>query len=140
MTIRILQNVGAMNVGGAETWLMHLLRRMDRDAYRMDFLVHTDRPSAYDEEIRALGSRVLSCPRISRPWAYARDFARLMAREGPWDVVHSHVYHFCGFVLRSAQRAGVPARIAHSHLDTEQADRRASIPRRVYRTASISAC
>jgi hypothetical protein len=40
---------------GVQTWLMHVLRTIDRQRFRMDFLVHTTDPCAYDDEIRALG-------------------------------------------------------------------------------------
>ncbi len=41
--IRILQVVGGMERGGLETWLMHILRNIDRDRFKIDFLVHLDR-------------------------------------------------------------------------------------------------
>ena len=60
--IRILHVVGGMNRGGVETWLMHVLRLIDRDRFRMDFLVHTELPCAYDDEIRSLGSKNHTLP------------------------------------------------------------------------------
>jgi glycosyltransferase involved in cell wall biosynthesis len=47
-------------------------------------------------------------------------------------VVHSHVHHFSGLVLAVARHAGVPGRIAHSHLDTSREDERAGRVRRLY--------
>ena len=49
-TIRVLHVVGGMNRGGVETWLMHVLCHIDRERFRMDFLVHTDSPCRYDED------------------------------------------------------------------------------------------
>jgi hypothetical protein len=43
-TIRVLQIVGGMNRGGIETWLMHVLRHIDRDRFQIDFVVHVDNP------------------------------------------------------------------------------------------------
>lgn len=129
---RILHVVGAMNRAGVETWLMQVLRRMERDRFPMHFLVHVNEPAAYDEEIQALGSRVIPCLRPSRPWLYARNFMRALEQHGPYDVIHSHVHHYSGWVLRLARRAGVPLRIAHSHLDTRLEDARAGPLRRVY--------
>ena len=117
---RILHVVGAMNPGGVETWLMQLLRHMDRDRYRMDFLVHTAEPGVYDEEVRALGSKIVPCLHHRRPLAYARNFRRILRRHGPYDLVHSHVHLFSGYVLRLARRVGVPIRISHSHNDTSR--------------------
>lgn len=113
--IRILHVLGALNRGGVETWLLHLLRGIDRERFHMDFLVHAMAPGVYDVEVRALGSAVLICPYPAPPWSYARRMRRLLQEHGPYDVVHSHVHHFSGFVLRLAQNAGVPSRIAHSH-------------------------
>ena len=74
--IRILHVVGRMNRGGVETWLLHVLRQVDRARIQMDFLVHSPEPGAYDAELRALGSRIIPCMRPSRPWKYARNFRR----------------------------------------------------------------
>lgn len=116
--IRILQVVGGMNRGGTETWLMNVLRNIDRSSYHMDFLVHTMSPCDYDDEIRSLGSSVIPCLSPSNPWLYSQNFKKVIKENGPYDVVHSHVHHFSGFILRLAYQAGVATRIAHSHLDT----------------------
>jgi glycosyltransferase involved in cell wall biosynthesis len=130
--IRILHVLGAMDRGGAETWLMNVLRNIDRTRFCMDFLVHTQEPGAFDSEIRALGSAVIPCLDPSRPWTYARRFRRILQHRAPYDVVHSHVHHYSGFVLRLAQRQGIPIRIAHSHNDTSSMDQASGIARRQY--------
>ena len=132
--IRILHVVGAMNRGGVETWLMNVLRNIDRTQFHMDFLVHTQKPGAFDDEIRTLGSDVIPCLDPSRPWAYARQFRVALQRRAPYDVVHSHVHHYSGFVLRLAHWQGVPVRIAHSHSDTSGVDQLAGVVRRQYFT------
>jgi glycosyltransferase involved in cell wall biosynthesis len=121
-----------MNYGGVETWLMHVLRHTDRTRFQMDFLVHSTEPGVYDEEIRALGARILVCPNQTKPWIYARNFQRILREAGPYDVVHSHVHHFSGYVLQLAHHMGVPIRIAHSHNDTSAEDRQANLFRRMY--------
>jgi glycosyltransferase involved in cell wall biosynthesis len=133
LSIRILHVVGGMNRGGTETWLMHILRHIDRERFQMDFLVHTAQLCAYDDEIRALGSKVIPCPLSrSKPWLYARNFKRILRECGPYDIVHSHVHHFSGYVLRLAKQVGVPVCIAHSHLDTSNVDAQAGLLRRGY--------
>jgi glycosyltransferase involved in cell wall biosynthesis len=129
---RILQVVGSMDRGGIETWLMHVLRHINRDRFEVDFLVHSDHPGAYDPEIRALGSHVITCPGPERPWQYAYQFRRILEDHGPYDVVHSHVHQFSGFILRLARSVGVPCRIAHSHLDAASAEAEASWSRQAY--------
>jgi glycosyltransferase involved in cell wall biosynthesis len=130
--IRILHVLGMMERGGAEAWLMHLLRTIDRARYRMDFVVHITEPQEYDDEVRALGSALILCPHTRHPLRYAREFTRILNTHGPYDVVHSHVHQYSGLVLRLAKRAGVPVRIAHSHLDATAFEAQASPQRRAY--------
>ena len=130
--IRILHVVGGMNLGGVETWLMHVLRNIDRDRFQMDFLVHTEKPCPYDDEARALGSKIIPCLSPSKPWLYGRNFKRILREYGPYDIVHSHVHHFSGYVLYLAKQAGVAVRIAHSHNDTSVIDAKAGLYRHLY--------
>lgn len=130
--IKILQVVGGMNQAGTETWLMNILRNIDRDRFQMDFLVHSMKPSAYEEEIIALGSRIIPCLSPSQPLLYASNFKKILQKYGPYDIVHSHVHHFSGYVLRLAKQAGVGICIAHSHNDTSAIQAKASWSRRFY--------
>jgi glycosyltransferase involved in cell wall biosynthesis len=131
--VRVLHVVAQMNRGGAETWLMQVLRHLDPSRVRADFLVTRDAPGHYDAEIRALGSAILVCELSpSRPIGFARRLLATLLERGPYDVVHSHVHHFSGFILALARSAGVPIRIAHSHLDTKSLDEEAGLRRRVY--------
>ena len=133
-SIRILHVVGGMNRGGLETWLMHILRHIDRDRFQMDFLVHTEKPCSYDDEVRSLGSKIIPCLDPSKPWMYDRNFKRILREYGPYDIVHSHVHHFSGYVLRLSKQAGIPVRIAHSHNDNSSAEAKAGFYRRLYLT------
>ncbi len=130
--MRILHVLGKLDRGGVETWLVQVLRHIDRQKYQMDFLVHTTDPGAYDEEVRALGSRIIPCLSPSNPLQYAFNFRRVLREYGPYDVVHSHVHHYSGYVLMLAAMAGVKVRIAHSHSDTRSAEASKSGERRAY--------
>ena len=129
--ISVLHVVGVMDRGGVETWLMHILRRIDRSAFVFNFLTQTNQAGVFDEEIRDLGSRVIPCLYPSRPWSYGRTLRQILMRER-CDIVHSHVHHYSGFVLRIARSSGVKGRIAHSHLDTSFADEHSSLSRAGY--------
>ena len=113
--IKVLQFVGSMDYGGVETWLMHVWRHIDRTKFQFDFCFTKPQPGAYAPQIEALGGRMVACRLNQRnPFGFARRF-RALLRAGQYSVVHSHVHHFSGFVIRLAHRAGVPMRIAHSH-------------------------
>jgi glycosyltransferase involved in cell wall biosynthesis len=131
--MRILHVLGKLDRGGVETWLVQVLRNIDRHKYQMDFMVHTADHGAYDEEVRALGARIIPCTAPNEPLRYARNFRRLLREYGPYDVVHSHVHHFSGYVLMLAAMCGVRVRIAHSHTSAPEIS--PPLARRVYLAA-----
>jgi glycosyltransferase involved in cell wall biosynthesis len=130
--IRILHVVGMMHRGGVETWLMHILRNIDRKIFHIDFLVGTTNPCAYDDEIRALGSRIIPCLERANPFKFAQTFQQILREYGPYDVVHSHIHHYNGHVMRLADRAGVPIRVCHSHTDSSVLEVKSGWLRRGY--------
>lgn len=130
--IRILQVVGWMDRGGLETWLMHVLRNIDRERFQIDFLVETTETCAYDSEIRALGSNIIPCVHPSQPLLYGRNFKQLYQEYGAYDIIHSHIHNYSGYVLKLAKQVGIPIRIAHSHNDTSSLECNAGLKRRLY--------
>ena len=132
--VRVLHVLGKLDYGGVEVWLMNVLRNIDREAFHIDFAVHTHSPAAFDSEAHQLGANILALdpPRRS-PISYTRQLARLIRCNGPYDIVHSHVHFFSGYVLKQSARNGIPIRIAHSHNDTRALDGKAGWPRWLYR-------
>jgi glycosyltransferase involved in cell wall biosynthesis len=130
--MRILHIVGKLDRGGAETWLVQVLRHIDPKKFQMDFLVHTTDCGSYDNEVRALGSQIIYCCSQSKPAHYARRFRQILRSSGIYDAVHTHVHHFSGYPLMLAASCGVPKRIAHSHIDTRSAESIAGSSRKAY--------
>lgn len=119
-----------MTRGGLETWLMNVMRRIDRNRFRFDFCTATDRPCAYDEEIRELGGRIIPCIWNRSIRRFNRLFGRILQEER-YEVVHAHMYNFAGVVLRAAAKGGVEKRFAHLH--TTGDGRPSTLLRIVYR-------
>ncbi|WP_391557573.1 glycosyltransferase family 1 protein [Robertmurraya sp.] len=116
--IRILQVVTIMNRGGLETMLMNYYRQIDRSKVQFDFMVHRKEKGDYDDEIKSLGGRIYQMPAI-KPGNYKRYFRLLdsfFLEHKEFRVVHSHINENSAFVLRAANKANIPCRIAHSHL------------------------
>jgi glycosyltransferase involved in cell wall biosynthesis len=111
---RIVHVYGALGRGGAETWLMDVVRRTPRDELQFDVCLTNPRRGAYEDEFVRLGGQVHRCPIAGNLRAFARRLREIL-QHGQYDIVHSHLYHFTGFILRVAARAGVPQRIAHIH-------------------------
>lgn len=123
--IRILHIVGRMDRAGAETMVMNLYRAIDRGRFQFDFTCFTSDRCDYDEEILALGGRIIRIPGGGALSRFFRLWYRL--RGGEWRVVHSHTLFSSGLHLLAAKLAGVPVRIAHSHSTADANSRRAVV-------------
>lgn len=130
--LRVLHVVSRMDPGGVETWLLHVLRASDSSRVRFSFYALSGRPGVYDNEIRERGGQIIYAQALPRAPLFVFALLRDLIRHGPFDVVHSHVHTFGGLILAIARLARVPARIAHSHLDTRELDRAAGLLRRIY--------
>ncbi|HDX9579212.1 TPA: glycosyltransferase family 1 protein [Bacillus pseudomycoides] len=113
--LRILHVVVNMNRGGAETLIMNLYRNLDRSKIQFDFL--TCKEGVFDEEIMALGGKVHRVPYVTDVGhtGYIKTLDTFFSSQQEYKIVHSHMDKMSGFVLRSAKKAGIPIRIAHSH-------------------------
>ncbi len=113
---RILQVMGRMDRGGAETLVMNLFRNIDREKLVFDFVIHTEDECEYCDEIRALGGRVHKLGRIQDmgPLAYKGQWRQFFKDHPEYRIVHGHMRSTASIYLKEAKRAGRVA-IAHSH-------------------------
>jgi glycosyltransferase involved in cell wall biosynthesis len=113
--LRILHAVVNMNRGGAETLLMNLYRNIDRSKVQFDFL--TCKAGAFDAEIEAMGGKIHRITYVTEVGhtKYIKALDQFFFSHPQYKILHSHMDKMSGFVLRSAKKAGIPVRIAHSH-------------------------
>jgi glycosyltransferase involved in cell wall biosynthesis len=111
--LRVLHVLGSMDPGGLETWLLQVLKEIDRGV-QLHFCTFGPQPGLLAIEVARLGGVMVPCAIGKDSWSFSRRFRKIL-RETRYDVVHSHVHHFSGAVLRWANKEGVPIRIAHSH-------------------------
>jgi len=119
-----------MDPGGLETWLLHVLKHIDRDRFQLCFCTCGPQPGLFVSEVERRGGLMLPCPKGKNLWSFSHRFRKIL-REGDYDVVHSHVHFFSGALLRWAKAEGVPVGIAHSH--TSQDNMPNTLSRRCYR-------
>jgi len=132
MAIKILHILGSLNRGGVESWLIKSLQKIERNQFALDFLVHSTSHGAYEDEAKALGANIYVCPFPKNPLQFCVGLERILRKQGPYNVVHSHVHYYSGIVLLTAKNVGIPKRIAHSHSDTRSLSYAASLSRRIY--------
>lgn len=114
--LRILHVIGIMSRGGAETLLMNLYRKMDREMIQFDFVVHSSQKGDYDDEIRTLGGKIYYMPHYNgaNHFSYVMEWNRFFCAHPEYSIVHGHIRSTASIYLKTAKKFGRTA-IAHSH-------------------------
>lgn len=113
--LRVLQVIGAMDRGGAETLIMNLYRKIDRTLVQFDFLVNENRECDYDSEIVRLGGRIFRIPRyrVVNELEYKTACNHFFLNHA-YPIVHGHIGLPASIYIKEASRTGAFT-IVHSH-------------------------
>jgi glycosyltransferase involved in cell wall biosynthesis len=114
--LKLLHLIDNMGMGGAEAWLIELLRHWRlTGCVNMDILATGGRPGVLDGEATALGATIHYLPfgRRTLP-AFARGFRRIL-EEGGYDAIHDHQDHASGWHYLIGGARLPPVRITHVH-------------------------
>lgn len=118
---RVLQVFHSLGMGGAETWLMSLLRYFHKQnehtplKVKFDVLLTGGEKAVFDDEAAALGANLFYVPFTRRKIvSFVREFRKIL-KDGNYDAIHDHQDYMAG--LHFAMGAGLlpPVRIAHVH-------------------------
>jgi glycosyltransferase EpsF len=117
--LRVLHVFSALGVGGAETWLMALLRyfheRRSQFPVQMDVCLTGGQPNHFDEEARDLGARLFYLPYTRKNIVgFARAFRKVL-REGNYDAIHDHQDYTAGWHFLFGLGRLPHVRVAHVH-------------------------
>jgi glycosyltransferase involved in cell wall biosynthesis len=113
--LKILHVVSIMNTGGIETWLMNVLRNIDRTKIQFDFVVHTSQKGYYDDEIEKLGGKLIRVPKfkIINFFSYKKVWKEIL-ENSYYKILHTHIRSTASIYLKIAKYYGI-ATISHSH-------------------------
>ena len=114
--IRVLQVVDTLGMGGAETWLMEVLRFWSKtEAGHMDFLITSGRRGIFDDEAQQLGARIhYVCYGRAHLPRFAREFRRVL-KEERYHAIHDHQDYASGWHFMMGTGVLPPVRITHVH-------------------------
>ena len=117
--LKVLQIIDTLGMGGAETWLMEVLkfwRRQGPDAPQVDFLATSGERGVFDDEAQALGATIhyVRYERASLA-SFARKF-RAVLRHGAYDdAIHDHQDYISGWHFLMGGHVLPPVCITHVH-------------------------
>jgi glycosyltransferase involved in cell wall biosynthesis len=114
--VKVLQVTHALGMGGAETWLMELLRlRSKSGKVHMDFLLTSGNQGIFDDEAAALGARLFYCQYgRGRLPQFAREFREIL-RKGNYDAIHDHQDYVSGWHFLLGWGVLPQVRVSHVH-------------------------
>jgi glycosyltransferase EpsF len=115
-TIRVLQVLDTLSMGGAETWLMEVLRLWSKSKVgQMDFLLTGGARGIFDDEAQQLGAKLhyLQYGRSNLP-RFVSEFRSILKWER-YDAIHDHADYASGMHFLWGLGCPPPVRVAHVH-------------------------
>lgn len=115
--MKVLNIIGSMDLGGAETMVMNMLREYRKDEnITFDFFVSEKKENYYEKEIIASKQKIFKTSKKTKnPFKFCIDLVKVL-KQKKYDVVHVHASNSLAFLpLLIAKILGVKVRVAHSH-------------------------
>ena len=114
--IRVLHMIASLDVGGSQTMMMNIYRKIDREKIQFDFVIDRPAETYFAGEIRELGGRVYTLPafRGTNAGEIRRDWNNFFYTHPEYHILHSHVRSYASLYLPVARAHGVKT-IIHSH-------------------------
>lgn len=115
--IRVLHYIGSLNIGGSQTMVMELYRKIDKSKVQFDFIVDRKNELLYYDEIIKLGGKVFIFDEYYRGYnhfAFIKQLDSFLDKHKEYNIIHCHVRSVASIILKIAKRRGLIT-IAHSH-------------------------
>lgn len=116
--IRVLEITHGLAAGGIESFLVNVFDNIDKDDLEINFAIACEGEQYHEKYILSQGAKIYRTNDLNGIKNITKHFLRLiklLKKEGPFDVVHTHIDFFNGVNLLAAFIAGVPIRISHAH-------------------------
>ncbi len=131
--IKVLHVIGALNLGGAETMAVNIMRNIDRSRFQFDFYLSGNSGGYYEPEVERLGGQITNVGRrMKHPVRYCMELYRLIRKE-KYDVVQVHATDAQdGLPAVIARLAGAKKICLYSHNSAGQSPSRQKWMRRFF--------
>ena len=117
--VKVLHIVGNMNMGGQETFIMNLYRKIDKEKIQFDFLVEKNVPENIASEIVKMGGKIYKIHgfSIKNIIKHIVEIHKVF-KSNQYDILHSHSIETRPFIPIIAKLHRIRVRIIHSHEST----------------------
>jgi glycosyltransferase involved in cell wall biosynthesis len=114
--IKILMVLGSTNMGGAQIFILNLLKNIDLDVFQVDFAVNfKEVGGGIESEVRGMGCNIYYLPyfKVYNYFRFTKAWSNFL-NEHHYDIVHGHSTNSASVYLRIAKEMGCKT-IAHCH-------------------------
>ena len=114
--ICVLQVLGGLQLGGAESRIMDIVRHLDKQKIEYSFLLHDAGPDFYEEEALSAGCKVYRVPRFRgyNYFEYKKALKKFFQEHPEIDIVQGHMTSTAAIYLPIAKREGVKVTVSHA--------------------------
>lgn len=114
--IRILQVLGTLDIGGAESMIMNLYRKIDKNIIQFDFIIHTDEDGYFGDEVETRGGNVFKAPHYTgmNHLQYIKWWNDFFIHHKEYQILHCHIRSTASIIIPIAKNHGLKT-IVHSH-------------------------
>lgn len=119
--IRVLYVVSGVSHEGIGSYLLNVVKNIDKDKFEISFALATDYKQAHEDKLLELDCNIYRTAEIGNgvkgKILHFVNLIRLIKKDEPFDILHTHMDFFNGINLLAAYIGKVPVRISHGHLD-----------------------
>lgn len=115
--MKVLQIVGSLGRGGAETMITNINRVANSKGYQFDYVIHKRQINGYEELVHSLGGNVflLDSPGKIGLINYIKLLVKTIRENGPYDAIHAHTDYQVFLAVIASKLAKVRKCVIHSH-------------------------
>lgn len=112
---RALIVIGSLKMGGRERVAVNCVKYYANQDILFDFLVFGSNKGELECEVEEMGCSIHRIRHSKNPFAFYKTLCNFLLCNGPYDIIHSHIFFNSGIVVLAAKKCGIKCRISHSH-------------------------
>lgn len=132
---KVLVVIQLLRRGGVELAALNFALNLNPQRYEVSFYLlnpYENQDEQLAEELKQKNIKIIEMPLDAAGYIKKYQHLKQVLKQGNYDVVHSHVLFFSGFVMLAAKICGVKKRVAHSH--AIRWNRTENLPFKIYKT------
>lgn len=114
--IKVLQVIGGLNMGGAETFIINVFKNINREKYEFYFLCYGKNKYDYEDEVKKLNGHIIRINKIEikNVFKQMKELKNII-KKYEIDIVHAHTYYNSMIPVLVAHKCKVKKIIVHAH-------------------------